>query len=236
MPWTTKKPAVRDPDQVEALVEQFRYLPAHVLARTRRPCSCTAEDLEDALQEGFLGLMRAAELWEPARGTKFGTYAFTAVQNRIIRYFRSVGLIRIPDHLWKDGPGQRPRRLGDDRFLLDIADDSADPAAVSDQALLLEQALAVLTTAERRLLERHYIKGETFASMGSRWGVTRQRIEQKVKAVLRKVRAELGVLQTSHAADAPSRSPPGATRWPSSSLPMPSTAGAGDCAARSRPE
>src|SRR4051794_16134086 len=47
-------------------------------------------ELEDLAGEGTFGLLRAAELFEPARGVKFSTYATRCVENRITSYIRSA--------------------------------------------------------------------------------------------------------------------------------------------------
>lgn len=42
-------------------------------------------EFDDLVHEGVIGLMHAAELFDPSRGVKFGTYATHAVRRTIIR-------------------------------------------------------------------------------------------------------------------------------------------------------
>ncbi|KAH8060614.1 sigma-70 [Aureococcus anophagefferens] len=59
--------------------------------------------LSDLVQEGSLGLMRAATKFDPARGCKFSTYACWWIQQAILRAvaFQSR-LIRLPMHVHQD--------------------------------------------------------------------------------------------------------------------------------------
>jgi RNA polymerase primary sigma factor len=62
----------------------------------------------DLVQEGILGLMRAVEKYEPARGIKFGTYAVWWIWQQISRAADCQGaMIRTPVH-WN----QMRRKLG----------------------------------------------------------------------------------------------------------------------------
>jgi DNA-directed RNA polymerase sigma subunit (sigma70/sigma32) len=55
--------------------------------------------LQDLVQEGNLGLMEAAERFEPERGYRFSTYATYWVRQRILRSIsESSRVIRLPAH------------------------------------------------------------------------------------------------------------------------------------------
>lgn len=55
------------------------------------------EDSEDLAQEGYFGLVRAVELWDPEQDVKFTTYSFYWIRQAMANYICNCGaLIRIP--------------------------------------------------------------------------------------------------------------------------------------------
>ena len=63
-------------------------------------------DAEDLLQEGFFGLLKAAEAYDPAEGVAFMTYAWQWLRNAMLNSIRATGsAIRLPSHIqekiWK---------------------------------------------------------------------------------------------------------------------------------------
>jgi len=55
--------------------------------------------LQDMIQEGNLGLMKAAERFEPERGFRFSTYATYWIRQRILRCISDTSrVIRLPAH------------------------------------------------------------------------------------------------------------------------------------------
>ena len=75
-----------------------------VVSRTPRPAHVA---LEDALQVGSIGLVRAAEKFDPARGYKFSTYAYWWVRQSLTAEVDRSGTIRIPSNVGAVLRGQK---------------------------------------------------------------------------------------------------------------------------------
>ncbi|MBN2495996.1 MAG: sigma-70 family RNA polymerase sigma factor [Deltaproteobacteria bacterium] len=80
----------------QALVEANQRLVIGIARRYPHPTL----DFLDLVQEGNLGLMRAAERFDPSRGFRFGTYATWWVRQSIGRLLAEQGsAVRIPPHV-----------------------------------------------------------------------------------------------------------------------------------------
>lgn len=74
----------------------------HQLAKSSEKKSY-AHDLEDLTMQGFEGLVKAAERFDPERGVQFGTYASNWIRQVISRYVIDTGhIVRHPVHLAED--------------------------------------------------------------------------------------------------------------------------------------
>lgn len=54
-------------------------------------------DYQDMVQEGFIGLTKAVEMYNPKRCRQFSTYAYICIRSHIIRAYQNTGtFMRIP--------------------------------------------------------------------------------------------------------------------------------------------
>lgn len=167
-------------------------------------------ELEDAMQEGFMGLLRAIEKYEVRDNTSFWDYASFWVFQFVSRYADGYYPIRLPEHVArvvkrkKKGKeidffhNQQANRL---LCLLDLKDidtleDEETPRYEIDvSAEMLKphicKCMEILSDREKRIIRLRYgFDGDplTLEETGKTCGVTRERIRQIEIRALRKMR------------------------------------------------
>jgi RNA polymerase sigma-B factor len=76
----------------EEIVKRFLGLARHLAVRYER-----GEEREDVMQVAAVGLMKAIERYDPARGIAFSSFAVPTILGEIKRYFRDLGwTVRVP--------------------------------------------------------------------------------------------------------------------------------------------
>ena len=90
--------AIKAGENVAMHTEQL-YLRNRGLIRKAAETLRGLEDSDDLMQEGFIGMMRAVDLWDPSRGVSFSTYCYYWMRQSMLRYVFECGrLVRIPEY------------------------------------------------------------------------------------------------------------------------------------------
>lgn len=96
-------PTHRKESAVKKLVQHNLLLVAKITISflTKRSLYNPSDDrISDYLQQGTLGLIRAAEKFDPARGYKFSTYAHNWIRCYLTRYhYTTIGPVHIPENV-----------------------------------------------------------------------------------------------------------------------------------------
>lgn len=96
----------------QAVRERLILAYGHLAVALARRFAGRGEPLDDLIQVGYLGLIKAVDRYDPARGTKLSTYAVPTVMGELRRYLR--------DHAWIIHVPRRLRELN--RLVLGTVD------------------------------------------------------------------------------------------------------------------
>lgn len=159
--------------------------------------------LEDLINEGNLGLLRAAERFDPDRGVRLVSYAAWFVRQRMLEAARRARTPAPPDPI---RPGRQRRAIllsldapvGREGSGTPLAELLAGPPGTTpeerahrrDRRRTLETGLAFLPPREERVLRLFFgLDGggaRTLGAIGRELGVSRERVRQlKARALVR---------------------------------------------------
>ena len=105
---TTPRPASRRTQRRNRRAEQHRHLVAPIAAHYAAHSPEPREDLE---QVGWLGLIRAAELFDPRQAVPFSAYARRHIRGAILHYLRDTAPLVRPSRRLQEQRHQRQRLL-----------------------------------------------------------------------------------------------------------------------------
>ena len=172
------------------LIEHNLRLVAHIIKKYYASC----ENQDDLISIGTIGLIKAVDTFDPAKGARLATYAARCIENEILMYFRgqkkSAQDVSIQDPIDVDGEGN-PLTLMDILATEDTVADDLDLRVKSEKlhALLREMPYGREKTV---LILRYGLYGgepHTQRMAAKKLGISRSyvsRIEKKALASLRR--------------------------------------------------
>ncbi|MBR2721767.1 MAG: RNA polymerase sporulation sigma factor SigK [Clostridia bacterium] len=156
----------------------------------------TAQEPEDLVSIGTIGLIKAVDTFNIHNGARFATYAAKCIQNEILMHFRSrkklANEISINETIDID-------RDGNPLTYMDVICCEEDVTEEIDKKIMLGKMMrcmeGVLTPRERQILSMRYGFGHTKAltqrEIATVLGISRSYVSRIEKAALEKLRASL---------------------------------------------
>ena len=176
----------RDRDARRRLIEVHLPLVRALARRFAR----RGEQFEDLVQVGAVGLIKAIDRYDPARGSSLTAYAVPTIVGEIRRHLRdSTQPLRLP----------RPnggRRVVVHSVVLD-ADASYDSGAergleLGEERALIEAGLRALPRRQRRIVQLHYFGNLSQRGIASELGLSQVHVSRLLQDSLGKLRQEIG--------------------------------------------
>ena len=181
-----------DLDARNVLVERNLRLVAHIIKKYYTQ----AEEQEDLLSIGTIGLIKAVNTFKPDKGIRLATYASRCIENEILMYFRArkklQGEVSLSDTIETDGDGS-DLSIGDvvgksDTMLEDLQD--------RDDRILVRRLVAErLTEREADIIRRRYgLEGhmpQTQRQVAAVYHISRSYVSRIEKKALEKLEKAL---------------------------------------------
>jgi RNA polymerase sigma-B factor len=156
------------------------------------------ERLEDLVQVGAIGLIKAVDRFEPERGVTLGAFAAPTIAGEIKRHLR--------DRTW---PLAVPRRLRESRPLSEFVDPSVraeEPTAAGTQAVidaerarergedraLLTSALEALDGRKRHIVQLRFYSDLSQAEIAVTLGISQAQVSRLLQEALVALRGAIG--------------------------------------------
>lgn len=148
------------------------------------------ELLDDLVQVGAVGLIKAVDRFDPARGSSFAAYAVPTIVGEIRRHLRD-----------RTQPLRLPRRDGDARLVVrsvPLDDDATlSPEAergleLGEERVLIEAGLRALPRRQRRIVQLHYFGNVSQRGIAGQLGLSQVHVSRLLQDSLGKLRQEIG--------------------------------------------
>lgn len=199
------------------------------------------EPLDDLMQVGYLGLLKAIDRFDPSRGLEFTTFATPTIMGEIKRHFRDKGWsVRVPRRLQElsakvnqatDTLTTKLQRSPTVDEIADYLDASVDEVleamesssayssvpleapsgsdtddapsvldryatedselAVTDDRLIIEEALAGFSPREREVIELRFLQGLTQIEIAERLGISQVQVSRLLRRTLKKIQDKI---------------------------------------------
>jgi len=189
-----RKPCLRERAERNRLVEAnlpLVWSVVHRLTRRKRSEKLRHVEADDLYQEGCIGLMRAAELFDPLLGFHFSTFAFYWIRQKVGKALRCAGVIALPytplaecvrgvmsiHSLWEEGR-------------IDVAAPEHGEEAEAE-AEAVHVAMSRLSPSHRDVLTARFFYGERLQAIADRVGLTKEGVRVREIRALERLREEL---------------------------------------------
>lgn len=186
-----RKATVNVPEEVDRLVNENMQLAKYFAAKWSGPGNI---DYEEAFSRAMAGLLRAAELFDPAHG-KFGTYAAWHIKSVLGRFFTNLKRLKrgggTAIHIHLDAPLPNGSTLADM-----IPDESTDTSghrmfSADETKQSVRTWLDALDEREQAIIRARFGldggQSQTLEQIALRYGLTRERIRQIEKKAMERL-------------------------------------------------
>ena len=150
------------------------------------------EPLDDLIQVGYLGLLKAIDRFDPDRGLEFTTYATPTILGEIKRH--EVLEAMESSSAYSSVPLEAPAGGADSEDAPSVLDRYATEDSeldFTDDRLILEEALRDFTPREKEIIEMRFLKGMTQIEIAKELGISQVQVSRLLRRTLKKVQDKI---------------------------------------------
>jgi RNA polymerase sporulation-specific sigma factor len=191
--------------EIERLVRENTGLIRSIVAKTVRsyPNLPGGYDRDDLESLGYIGLIQAAQTYDPERGAQFSTYAYRCIENQISSALararnRQVDCISLSlligedeDTPMEDQIFQKSSEYQDQALKLDAQTTVIDQASRE----VLEEAIARLPAPHDAIIRQMYFDGQSLTEVARALRLSPQRVQFLHSRALRMLRRHVRPLR-----------------------------------------
>ena len=166
-----------------------RHLP--LVRAVARRFAHRGESLEDLVQVGAVGLIKAVDRFDRRRGVTLGAYAAPTIAGEIRNHLRDRStLIRLPRDTERGAPARFPLPL---ESTVEVWPDAAAERGLErgEDRALLAGVLRTLPSRDRRIVQLRYYGGLSQRGIAAELGISQVHVSRLLRDSLGKLRAEL---------------------------------------------
>jgi RNA polymerase sigma-B factor len=151
------------------------------------------EPLEDLVQIGAIGLIKAVDRYDAARGAAFGAYAAPFISGEIRHHLRDrCAPVRVPRRLQAEGVRVTAVQLDHE-----AGGPQPDPAEEADDRVAVGAALRALAPRERRLVLLRFVEDLSQAQIARRTGLSQVHVSRTLRGALLRLHEQLAAPSTN---------------------------------------
>jgi RNA polymerase sigma-B factor len=146
------------------------------------------ESVEELVQGGAIGLIKAVDNYDTARGVALGAYAAPAIAGEIRHHLRDrCDPVRVPRRLRADGVRVRAVEL---EAVTETAH-ATDPVAETQDRLAIWTALRSLHPREREVVRLRFMEDLSQAQIAARTGLSQVHVSRILRGALTRLADQL---------------------------------------------
>lgn len=171
------------PSTLDQTIEENAKLVYYIYERLPK-CQMTITNRDDLISEGLIGLFKAAQRYDHARGARFSTFAATCIRNQMRMYIRRLN--KEPEGISLNAPIGVDAD-GNDLCLADVIEDHAHGEKWMMERINVREFIEKQTPQDQMILTAQ-MNGYTQREIGAQIGMPRGTVARHVKNLQAKAR------------------------------------------------